>query len=45
MGVYRDEALVVMGALATSSADTMRILSILAGDDEDEEGEDEEVDS
>ena len=45
MGIYRDEVLVIMGALADVSADTMRILSILGGDDEEEENEDEEVDS
>ena len=45
MGIYRDEVLVVMGPSPTSSADTMRILSILGGDDEDgedEDGEDED---
>ena len=44
VGIYRGEVLVIMGALADISADTMRILAILRGAD-DEEDEDEEVDS
>lgn len=46
MGIYRDEVIEIFGALADISSDTLRILAILRGEDEDEEaGGDEEVDS
>jgi len=43
-GIYRDEVLEIFGALADISSDTMRILAILDGEDE-EGSEDEEVES
>ena len=43
-GIYRGEVMAIMGALADISSDTMQILAILRGDDE-EEDKDEEMDS
>lgn len=40
-GIYRSEVMEIMGALADISSDTLQILNILRGEDE----EDEEVDS
>ena len=42
-GIYRGEVLAIMGALADTHANTLRILQILEDDDEDDE-EPEEVD-
>jgi hypothetical protein len=44
-GIYRGEVMAIMGALADISSDTMRILAILRGEDDDEESDDDEVDS
>ena len=43
-GIYRDEVLTMMGALADISADTLEILAILKGYDEEDNGA-EEMDS
>ncbi len=43
-GIYRSEVMDLFGALADISSDTLQILAILRGH-EDEEDEDEEVDS
>jgi hypothetical protein len=43
-GIYRSEVMDIFGALADISSDTLRILSILR-DEEDEENDDEEVDA
>jgi hypothetical protein len=45
MGIYRDEVQAIVGGLADVSSDTLQILAILRGDDEDDEDADEEVDS
>jgi hypothetical protein len=42
-GIYRDEVMDIIGALADISSDTFQILSILRGKDEEED--EEEVDS
>ena len=41
MGIYRDEVIDICGGLADISSDTLQILAILRGDDEedDEDGE------
>lgn len=43
-GIYRGEVLAIMGALADTHANTLRILQILEEDGEDDE-EPEEVDT
>ena len=43
MGIYRDEVIDIFGGLADISSDTLQILAILRG--EDEEDEDEENDA
>lgn len=43
-GIYRSEVIDIMGALADISSDTLQILAILRGEDE-EDDEEEEVDS
>ena len=45
IGIYRDEVIDIIGALADISSDTLAILAILRGEDEDEEEPSEEVDS
>jgi hypothetical protein len=42
-GIYRSEVMEIFGALAHISSDTLRILAILRGDDE--ENDEEEVDT
>jgi hypothetical protein len=42
-GIYRDEVMDIIGALADISSDTFQILSISRGEDEEED--EEEVDS
>jgi hypothetical protein len=42
-GIYRSEVMDIFGALADISSDTLEILAILRGDEE--EDEEEEVDS
>jgi hypothetical protein len=42
LGIYRDEVLDIIGGLADISSDTIQILAILRGDDE--EGHEEEED-
>jgi hypothetical protein len=42
-GIYRSEVLDMFGALADISSDTVQILAILRGEDEEED--DEEVDT
>ncbi len=44
-GIYRDEVMAIIGGLADISSDTLQILAILRGDDEEDEDEEEEVDS
>jgi hypothetical protein len=44
VGIYRSEVLDIFGALADISNDTVQILAILRGEDE-EEDVDEEVDT
>jgi hypothetical protein len=44
-GIYRDEVQAIIGGLADNSSDTLRILAILRGEDEEEEDGDEEMDS
>ena len=45
-GIYRDEVMEIFGALADISADTVQILAILRGEDEeDEDVEEEPLDS
>jgi hypothetical protein len=39
LGIYRGEVITIMGALADISADTMEILAIVRGDEEDDEEE------
>ena len=43
-GIYRDEVQAIIGGLADISSDTLQILAILRGEDE-EEYEEEEDDS
>jgi hypothetical protein len=43
-GIYRSEVIDIMGALADISSDTLQILAILRGEDE-EDDEEEEVDT
>ena len=43
-GIYRDEVMDIIGGLAEISSDTLPILAILRGEDEEEDDE-EEVDS
>ena len=43
-GIYRSEVLDIFGALADISSDTVQILAILRGEDEEEDA-DEEVDA
>jgi hypothetical protein len=43
-GIYRSEVIDIMGALADIPSDTLQILAILRGEDE-EDDEEEEVDS
>lgn len=43
-GIYRDEVQEIIGGLADISSDTLQILAILRGEDE-EEDDDEEMDS
>lgn len=45
VGIYRDEVMDIFGGLADISSDTLAILAILRGEDDDEEESDEEVDS
>ena len=40
-GIYREEVIVMMGALADIATDTRQILAILKGDDEDDDEEEE----
>lgn len=40
-GIYREEVIVMMGTLADITTDTRTILSILRGDDEDGDEEEE----
>lgn len=42
-GIYRAEVLAIIGGLADISSDTLQILAILRGDDEEEN--DEEMDT
>ena len=42
MGIYRDEVIDIIGGLADISSDTLQILAILRG--EEEEGDEEEED-
>ncbi|MDQ3379661.1 MAG: hypothetical protein M3546_04985 [Actinomycetota bacterium] len=44
-GIYRDEVFDILGALADISSDTVQILAIVRGDDEEEENEEGEDDS
>ncbi len=44
-GIYREEVILMMGALAHVTTDTRQILAILRGDDEDDDEEEEEGDS
>ena len=45
-GIYRDEVMEVFGALADISSDTLQILEILRGDEEEDDyGEEEPLDS
>ena len=45
-GIYRDEVMEIFGALADISSDTVQILAILRGEDEeDEDAEEEPLDS
>ncbi len=45
-GIYRDEVMENFGALADISSDTVQILAILRGEDEeDEDAEEEPLDS
>jgi len=45
-GIYRDEVMDIIGGLADISSDTLQILAILRGEDEeDEDAEEEPVDS
>jgi hypothetical protein len=43
-GIYRDEVMDILGGLADISSDTLQILAILRGDDE-EDDEEKEMDS
>ena len=43
-GIYRGEVMAILGALADISSDTLRILAILRGEDEEDDG-DEELDA
>ncbi|MEX2613975.1 MAG: hypothetical protein WD380_10390 [Gaiellaceae bacterium] len=43
-GIYREEVQAIVGGLADISSDTLQILAILRGEDE-EEDDDEEMDS
>jgi hypothetical protein len=42
-GIYREEVLLILGALADITADTREILAVLRGEDDDDE--EEEMDS
>ena len=44
-GIYREEVMVMMGALADITTDTRQILAILKGEDEGDHEEEEEGDS
>ena len=44
-GIYRDEVMEIFGALADISSDTLEILAILRGDDEEDEDAEEPLDS
>jgi hypothetical protein len=45
-GIYRDEVMEIFGALADISSDTLEILAILRGEnEEDDDGEEEPLDS
>ena len=45
-GIYRDEVMEIFGALADISSDTVQILAILRGDEEeDDDAEEEPLDS
>ena len=45
-GIHRDEVMEIFGALADISSDTVQILAILRGEDEeDEDAEEEPLDS
>jgi hypothetical protein len=45
-GIYRDEVMEIFGALADISSDTLQILEILRGDEEEDDyGEEEPLDS
>jgi hypothetical protein len=45
-GIYRDEVMEIFGALADISSDTVQILAILRGEDEeDDDAEEEPLDS
>lgn len=45
-GIYRDEVMEIFGALADISSDTVQILAILRGDEEEnEDAEEEPLDS
>ena len=41
-GIYRDEVMEIFGALADISSDTVQILAILRGDEDEEEEDDAE---
>ena len=41
-GIYRDEVMEIFGALADISSDTLKILAILRGDDEEDDDAEEE---
>ena len=43
-GIYRDDVMDILGGLADISSDTLQILAILRGDDE-EDDEEKEMDS
>jgi hypothetical protein len=44
-GIYREEVILMMGALADITTDTRQILAILKGEDEGDDEEEEEGDS
>jgi hypothetical protein len=44
VGIYRDEVLEIFGALADISSDTLQIIAILRGEDDEEEDDEAEAD-
>jgi hypothetical protein len=42
-GLYRDEVMDIIGGLADISSDTLQILAILRGEDEEEDEEEERM--